>query len=84
MTNPVAISDVRANLPKLVDDVAKNFDRVVITVNGDPKAVMLSMEELEALEETSEVLAIPRIKEDIKKSRSQIKKGQFTNLKGLK
>ena len=84
MTNPIAISDVRANLPKLVDDVSKNIDRVIITVNGDPKAVMLSMEELEALEETAEVLTIPNIKEDIKKSRKQIKKGQFVPLSGLK
>lgn len=84
MTNPIAISDVRANLPKLVDDVSKNIDRVIITVNGDPKAVMLSMEELEALEETAEVLTIPNVKEDIKKSRKQIKKGQFVPLSDLK
>ena len=84
MNNPIAISDARANLPKLVDDVSKNIDRVIITVNGDPKAVMLSLEELEALEETAEVLTIPRIKEDIKKSRRQIKKGQFIPLSALK
>jgi len=84
MTNPIAISDARSNLPKLVEDVNKNLDRVIITVNGDPKAVMLSMEELESLEETAEVLTIPRIKEDIKKSRKQIKKGQFIPLSQLK
>ena len=84
MNNPIAISDARANLPKLVDDVSKNIDRVIITVNGDPKAVILSMEELEALEETAEVLTIPHIKEDIKKSRRQIKKGQFIPLSALK
>ena len=84
MNNPIAISDARANLPKLVDDVSKNIDRVIITVNGDPKAVMLSLEELEALEETAEVLTIPRIKEDIKQSRRQIKKGQFIPLSALK
>jgi len=47
MTNLVAISDARANLPELVSKVNKNMDRVIITVNGQPKAVVLSPEELE-------------------------------------
>jgi prevent-host-death family protein len=84
MNNPVPVSDARANLPKLVEKIEKDLDRVVITVNGKPKVVMISMEELEALEETAEVLAIPNIKKDIAKSRKQIKKGQFTPLSNLK
>ena len=31
------------------------MDRVTITVNGKPKAVVLSPEELESLEETAEI-----------------------------
>ena len=83
MTKLVAISDARANLPELVNKVNKNMDRVVITINGQPKAVLVSEEELESLEETAEVLAIPNIKEDIKKSKEQIKKGQYTLLEDL-
>ena len=37
-----------------------------------------------SLEETAEVMAIPRIKEDIEESRKQIKKGQFIPLAELK
>lgn len=84
MNNPVPVSDARANLPKLVEKVEKDLDRVIISVNGKPKVVMLSMEELESLEETAEVLRIPNIKKDIARSRTQIKKGQFISLADLK
>jgi len=59
------------------------MDRVVITVKGQPKATLVSQEELESLEETAEVLAIPNIKEDVKKSKEQIKKGEYTLLEDL-
>lgn len=84
MNNPIPISDARANLPDLVSKVSENLDRVVITVNGKPKAVLVSAEELESLEETAEVLAIPGALESIKKSEKQIKKGQFVLLEDLK
>lgn len=80
MINIVSISTARANLPDLVDKVSKNMDRITITVNGKPKAVVLSPEEVESLEETAEILAIPNIKKDLAKSRKQIKEGKFVTL----
>ena len=80
----MSISDVRANLPDLVTKVSDTLERITITVNGQPKAILVSAEELESLEETAEVLAIPHIKEDIKKSREQIKKGKYIALSDLK
>lgn len=59
------------------------MERITITVNGKAKAVVLSPEELESLEETAEVLSIPGSKTSIKKGISQIKKGQFISLKDL-
>ncbi len=80
----MSISDVRANLPNIVAKVGNTFGRVTITVNGQPKAILVSAEELESLEETAEILAIPHVKEDIKKSREQVKKGKFISLSDLK
>ena len=71
----MAISDVRTNLPDLVNKVSENLDRVVITVNGQPKAILVSSEELESLEETAEILAIPGARDSIKKGIKQAKKG---------
>lgn len=83
-SNQLPISDARANLPDLVDRVSTYLDRVVITVNGKPRATLVSAEELESLEETAEVMTIPNIKRDITKSRKQIKKGHYIPLSNLK
>lgn len=82
-SNQIPISDARANLPDLVDKVSKYLDRVVITVNGKPKATLVSTEELESLEETAKIMASPNIKKDITKSREQIKKGEYIPLSDL-
>lgn len=84
MSNFISISNARATLPDLINKISKNMDRATITVNGKPKAVVLSSEELESLEETAEVLAIPNIKRDLEKSRKQIKAGKFVLLSDLK
>ncbi|MDP3726715.1 MAG: type II toxin-antitoxin system prevent-host-death family antitoxin [bacterium] len=84
MTNLMSISDVREQLPNLVSRVSKYMDRIVITVKGQPKATLVSAEELESLEETAEILSIPNIKKDLAKSRKQFKKGEFVYLSDLK
>ena len=83
MTDILPISDVRENLPKLVDQVDKRDNRIIITVNGKAKAVILSLEELESIEETAEIMAIPGALKAIKKGEKQIKKGQFIPLSKL-
>lgn len=83
MSNIIPISDVRADLPNLVNKVNKNLDRVIITVNGQPKAILVSAEELESLEETAEILAIPGAKRSIKEGLKQAKKGQGISLSEL-
>lgn len=84
MTNLMSISDVRQHLPDLVSKVDKYMERVTITVKGQPKATLISAEELESLEETAEVMATPNIKKNIEKSRKQFKKGEFIYLSDLK
>lgn len=84
MSNLIPISDVRANLPDLVNKVNKNSDRVVITVNGQPKAILVSAEELESLEETAEILSIRGAKKSIKEGFKQAKKDQGVSISDLK
>ena len=84
MSNLMPISSVRTNLPDLVSRVSKNMDRVIITVNGQPKATLISAEELEAIEETAEILAIPGAKESIKRGLRDAKLGRGIPLSELK
>ncbi len=55
----IAISDVRSNLPTIIDEVNEYSKRVAVTVGGKAKAVIMSYEELESLEETAEIMATP-------------------------
>jgi len=63
------ISDVRMNLPTLVEKISKIGKHLIITKNGHARAIMLSPEELETLEikaDTNLLRSILRAEEDIK------------------
>ncbi len=47
-----SLADVRTQLSRYVEDVVRTHERVTITRNGRPAAVLISAEELDALEET--------------------------------
>lgn len=47
-----SLAEVRTQLSRFVDEVVKTHERVTITRNGKPAAVLISAEDLEALEET--------------------------------
>lgn len=79
----MSISDVRANLPELVTQVSNTMGRIIITVNGQPKATLVSAEELESLEETAEILSIPGAKESILRGLKQAKKNKGITLSDL-
>lgn len=84
MTGIISVSDARNKLPSLVGKVGEGLSRFLITVNSEPKAVLLGLEELEALEETAEVLSIPGAYSSIKKGYSQAKKHQGISLSDLR
>lgn len=83
MTNLISISDVRTNLPDLVDKVNKKLDRVTITVNGQPKATLISAEELDSIEETLEIISNPKLMKDIRKAEKEIDEGKYITLEEL-
>ncbi len=60
------------------------MDRFLITVKGKPEAALLSLEELESLEETAEILAIPGAREEIKQGLKEAKRGLGIPLSELK
>lgn len=69
----IAISDFRTNLPHLIDEVSEKLKSFIVTVSGKPKAVVMSFDELESLQETAEILAISGARESIKRGLSEAK-----------
>ena len=57
MARTVPFTEARASLSELLDEVQAVQDHVVITRNGKPVAVLMSMDEWESWEETLEVLS---------------------------
>ncbi len=74
------ISEVRAHLPEVVDQVCKTRKRYVITRQGRAVVIMISPEELETLEILSDselVKSLIRAESDIKSGRLHTHKEVF-------
>jgi len=59
------VSEARSTLKTLVDRVARTHERVTLTRNGRPAAVLISPDDLEGLEETLEILSDPDLMRQI-------------------
>ncbi len=55
----ISMAEARANLRELLDNVKASHARYRITRNGEADAVLMSVDELEALEETLDILSDP-------------------------
>jgi len=63
-----SLRDVRDHLSEVIDRVEQQHDRVVVTRNGRPAAVILSPDDLAQLEETIDVLGDSEALADIREA----------------
>lgn len=59
MSETLPLAQVKAKFSEMVDRVERTHDRIVVTRNGRPAAVMISPDELASLEDTLELLSDP-------------------------
>jgi antitoxin YefM len=68
-STPVPISEAKTHLSELARRVRQQHERITLTRNGEPEAVLLSVDDLEGLEMTLEILgdtsAVSRISESL-------------------
>lgn len=57
MSETVPLAQVKSRFSEMVDRVEHTHDRIVVTRNGRPAAVMISPDELASLEDTLELLS---------------------------
>jgi antitoxin YefM len=62
------LRDLRDHLSEVIDRVEHEHERVTVTRNGRPVAVILSPDDLAALEETLTVLSDPQALADIREA----------------
>lgn len=80
----LSLSEIKARLSQLVDQVERDHDRIVLTRNGLPAAVLMSSEDLEALEDTLELLSDPAARAEIQTAREELDAGEFTSADELR
>ncbi len=61
MSETRSLAEAKAHLSELVARAGTEHERITVTVHGRPTAVLLAVEDLEALEETIAVLSDPAL-----------------------
>lgn len=78
------IATVKAKLSEVVDRVEREQDRVTITRNGRPVAMIVGMDDIEGLEETLEILSDKRLMRKIRAGMAAVEKGDTIPLSDVK
>lgn len=84
MARSIPFSQARSKLTELFDEVQRQHEHVIVTRNGRPAAVLMSLQEYEAIQETLEVLADPQAMDDIRRSEADVRAGRVYNWDDLK
>jgi len=74
------LADVKNRLSEVVDRLEREHGRVVITKHGHPAAVVISVEDLESLEETLDVMDSPALLADIREALDELATGRTPEL----
>ena len=78
------LAEIKKRLSEIIDGVEQRHDRVVLTRNGRAAAVIVSPQELEALEESLEILSNPKAVREIRKADAEIDRGRFLTAEELR
>ena len=76
MSETLPLAEIKARLSEIVDMVEDHHERITLTRNGRPAAVLISPDDLEALEDTLELLSDPKAMREIQRARGDIAKGK--------
>ncbi len=76
MTKTLPITKAREDLTTLVENANKRLDEYVITVNGIPAAVLISVAEYESWKETNDIMSDPVLLKAIKQGEKEIRDGK--------
>lgn len=75
------LAEVKNRLSEVVDRLEREHGRVIITKHGRPAAVVITIEDLEDLEETLNVLSDPKLMRRVRQAQSEIDTGTATRMR---
>jgi len=80
VTEQMPLAEVKNHLSEVVDRVEHEHGRVVITKHGQPAAVVMSIADLESLEETLEIMGSESLLADIREALGELESGPAPTL----
>ncbi len=84
MPETYSLAHIKAHLSEVVDRVEHQHDRVVLTRNGRPAAILVSPDDLDALEDTLDLLSDRRALKEIDQTRKEIAQGHALDAETLR
>lgn len=84
MSRTVPVRELRSELSQVIDQVADLREHIIITRRGRPAAVLVPVDEYEALEETAEILSDPDTLAAIDEGRHEAERGKTVSLDELR
>ncbi len=73
------LGDVKSHLSELVSRVHDHHERVTVTVHGRPSAILIAPEDLEALEETLEIMRDAATMNRLAESDAELARGEYVS-----
>jgi prevent-host-death family protein len=72
-----SLADAKNRLSEIIQSAQETHERFVITKNGRPAVVLISVDDLESLEETLDILSDPQIMAEIREAQAEAARGEF-------
>ncbi len=79
----LSVTEAKKSFCELVRETGETFDRVVITREGRPAAVLIAYEDYEGLQETIDILSDPKLAKRVEEGRRDIRAGRTVSLEEL-
>lgn len=76
----VSLADAKSRLSEVIDGVQSEHNRVVITRHGKPAAILIAPDDLEALEDTLDLLGDPEAVESLRRAADEAQRGEVEYL----
>lgn len=75
MSDTMPLAEVKAKFSEMIDRVEAQHDRITVTRNGRPAAVLMSPDDLASLEDTLDLLSNPNAITELQRAREEVAVG---------
>jgi prevent-host-death family protein len=72
-----SLADAKNRLSEIIQSAQDTHERFVITKNGRPAVVLISVDDLESLEETLDILSDAQLMAKIREAQAEAARGEF-------